>query len=132
MQRALKWMISAAAVGLAACGGSSSGTGSCTPIQLASIAIASGGVSPKAVCVLPAGTVRFTNNDTLQHDIQADSGSGSGCSTLNLGPIAPSQFKDAVFPTLGTCAFHDSGNATNAAFQGTVAVSNAPVSGPGY
>jgi plastocyanin len=85
-------------------------------------------VSPKAVCILPTGTVTFTNNDTVSHDIEAD----AGCTPLNLGAIAPGTNKVATFPGAATCAYHDALNASSALFQGTVAVSPAPVTGPGY
>ncbi len=62
------------------------------------------------------------------HDIEAD----VGCTPLNLGAIAPGANKVATFPWAATCAYHDALNATNALFQGTVAVSPAPVTGPGY
>ena len=134
--RHVTWLaVVGAVVLLGACGGSSSsgggggGGGSCTPRQTASITIQSTGVSPVAVCVLPSGTVTFTNSDTAAHDIE----STGGCTELNLGSIASQQSKTtAAFATTGTCTFHDQSNPTNAAFQGTVAVSQAPTTGPGY
>jgi hypothetical protein len=131
MRRASSWMAGLAVVGLAACGGSDGGGttgGSCTPTLAGNVSITAAGVAPKALCVLPTGTVTFTNNDTVQHDIEAD----VGCTPLNLGVIAPASSKAATFPSAATCAYHDALNATNAAFQGTVAVSPAPVTGPGY
>jgi plastocyanin len=80
------------------------------------------------VCVLPGGTVNFVNNDTVAHDIE----SGTACPNLNLGPIAPATTRVATFTTAQTCAFHDAGSPSNLAFQGTVAVSDAPTSGAGY
>jgi plastocyanin len=85
-------------------------------------------VNPKAVCVLPGGTVKFTNGDTVAHDIE----SGAACTALNLGPIAAAAQATATMPTTGTCAFHDQDDPSSTAFQGTVAVTNAPVTGPGY
>ncbi|MFO0583531.1 MAG: hypothetical protein U0229_14765 [Anaeromyxobacter sp.] len=119
------------AVALSACGGSSSdtgGAGGCTPGASASITISSTGVSPKAVCVKPGGTVKFTNDDTAAHDIE----SGATCTALNLGAIVAAGSATATFPTAQTCAFHDQGDPTNTAFQGTVAVSSGQVTGPGY
>ncbi|MFT3916691.1 MAG: hypothetical protein QM704_22205 [Anaeromyxobacteraceae bacterium] len=118
-------------VTLAACGGSSSESGApggCTPGTSASIAISASGVSPKAVCVKPGGTVTFTNNDTAAHDIE----SGATCTALNLGAIAAAGTATATFPTAQTCTFHDQGDPSNTAFQGTVAVSSGQVTGPGY
>jgi plastocyanin len=85
-------------------------------------------VSPLAVCVLPGGTVTFTNSDTVPHDIQ----SGTACPELNLGPIPPSQDRAVTFPAVGVCTYRDQNDPANAAFQGTVAVADAPVIGPGY
>jgi hypothetical protein len=130
MRSALSFVAIAMVAGALACGGggSSGGSGgSCTPGSTASMTLTSSGVSPKAVCVLPGGTVTFTNNDAAAHDIE-----GSGCTELNLGPIAPAASKSATFPTSETCTFHDAGSPSNAAFQGTVAVTSAPASGPGY
>ncbi len=116
---------------LAACGGGSSSTqggGSCTPGTSASVTISSAGVAPKAVCVQPGGTVTFHNNDTAAHQIQ----STGTCTELNLPSIAAGQSDTAMFSTTGTCTYQDATQAGNAAFQGTVAVSAAPTTGPGY
>ncbi len=115
---------------LGACGGDDTGdgSGSCTPGASAAFTITSTGVSPKAVCVLPGGSVTFTNNDAVPHDIQ----SGGVCTELNLGVIAPSASATAMFPVTQVCTFHDAGAPSNAAFQGTVAVTSAPATGPGY
>jgi plastocyanin len=130
MQRGRNYLIGVAVLGLAACGGSSGGGGgTCTPGQAAAFSIASSGISPKAVCVLPGGTVTFTNNDVASHDIEADSAS---CPALNLGVIAAAQSKTATFPAVQTCTFHDATAPTNAAFHGTVAVNTVVVSGGGY
>jgi plastocyanin len=116
---------------LGACGGGAGdggGSGTCTPGSTASIRITSSGVSPTAVCVLPGGTVTFTNNDSAAHDIE----SGATCTELNLGSIAAAQSKSATLPTVEVCPFHDAGAPSNMAFQGTVAVTSAPAQGPGY
>src|SRR5512141_2460376 len=129
---AFSTLIAAALV--AGCGGGSSssqGNGSCTPGQSAGIGIASTGFSPAAVCVLPGGTVTFTNHDTVAHDVEAST-AGTACAPLSLGPIAASQAATAMLATAATCTFHDAGHASEAAFQGTVAVTSAPATGPGY
>jgi plastocyanin len=72
--------------------------------------------------------VTFTNNDTASHDIE----STGTCTALNLGTIAAGQSGTAMFPTTTTCTYQDATHAGNAAFQGTVAVSSAPTTGPGY
>lgn len=116
---------------LGACGGSDSpgsGTGRCTPTAAATVTLTSAGVTPKAVCVLPGGTVTFVNNDAVAHDIQSD----GGCPEVSVGSIAPTTNKVATFPAAQTCTFHDAVNPAATAFQGTVAVSSAPTEGPGY
>jgi plastocyanin len=104
----------------AACGGGGGGGNVCSPAQSATITITAAGVSPNQVCLLPGGTVTFTNSDAAPHDIEGD----ASCPLLNLGPIAANTSKSATFPTSQTCQFHDqaNGNASNTAFQGTVAV----------
>jgi plastocyanin len=123
-----------AAALLAACGGGSSssqGNGGCTPGGSASVTIAATGVSPKAVCVLPGGTVTFTNQDSAAHDIEQN-GSITSCTGLNLGAIAAGQAATAPFPAAATCGYEDAGHATDDRFQGTVAVTSVPATGPGY
>ncbi len=126
------WIAFGVATAVSACGGGSSsgggGTGSCNPTMSTGFTLSSAGVTPKAVCVLPAGTVTFTNNDTAAHDIQ----SSGGCPDLVVGSLAPSSQKSVVLSTVETCTFHDASNPTNTAFVGTIAVNNATVSGPGY
>jgi hypothetical protein len=121
-----------AAVVLGACGGSSSssGGGTCDPSDLKTMTLTSTGVTPKAQCILPSGTVNFVNNDTVAHDIAGD---GAACTALNLGAIAPATSKAATFTaTLQTCTFHDANAPGNTAFQGSVTVATAPATGPGY
>jgi plastocyanin len=119
-----------AAAFLGGCGGSSSsgGSGSCSPGPTASITINSGGFSPRAVCVVPGGSVTMRNADTVAHDIE----SGVTCTELNLNSIAAGQTRTVTFQTSQTCTFFDAAHSNDAAFQGTVAVSSAPTTGPGY
>ncbi len=132
MKAAMACAVAAAATVLGACGGSSGGgpstSGSCTPGQSARVTIGAAGFSPKAVCVVPGGTVTLTNGDTVAHDIE----SGTTCTMLNLGPIAPGGTATPTFPTAMVCPFFDAAHSNDTAFQGTVAVSNAPTTGPGY
>lgn len=118
----------------AGCGGGSSsnqGNGSCTPGPSAGVSITSTGFSPTAVCVLPTGTITFTNHDTVAHDVEASS-TVAACAGVNLGSIAAGQAATAMFPTAATCPFHEAAHAMDAAFQGTVYVTTAPATGPGY
>ncbi len=120
---------SLAALSLVACGGGGGGSGnsSCTPGTTASMSITASGLSPKAVCLLPGGTVTFDNTDAAAHDIESD----GSCPALSLGSIAAGQKKSVALPDVQTCSIHDADNPTNAAFQGTVAVSSATTSGGG-
>ncbi len=131
--KARSWFTLVAAAVLSACGGGSSGMGSggCTPGTSAAVGIGSAGFNPVAVCILPSGTVKFTNNDSVAHDIEAST-NASACTSLNLGSIAAGQSVSPSFGTAAVCTFHDAAHASDTAFQGTVAVSNAPVSGGGY
>ncbi len=128
------WVTLIGAALLGACGGGSSskqGGGSCTPGQSASVGIGASGFTPVAVCVLPAGTVTFTNHDSAAHDVEASS-TASACTGLNLGSIAAGQAATASFPTAAVCTFHDAAHASDMAFQGTVAVTTGQATGPGY
>jgi len=91
--------------------------------------ISSSGLSPKAVCVLPSGTVTFTNSDSVQHGIAFDA---SACPGVSPVTVDAGTSKAVTFLTVQICTFHDRDSATNSAFQGTVAVAQAAVSGPGY
>jgi plastocyanin len=114
-----------------ACGGDSGtggGSNTCTPGSTAAIAFTATGLSPQNACVLPNGTVTFTNNDTAAHSVVFDT---QGCPTV--GDIAPGGgHVNATFPTQANCTFHDGANATNTAFRGTVAVAASVQTGGGY
>jgi len=129
--RPVRWLaLLALGLASAACGGSSGGGGSatCTPSGTAAIAITAKGTSPQNACVTPGGTVTFTNNDTTAHQIEF----GAADCPANLASIPAGGQVSPVFPTQANCLYHDALNASNTAFQGTVAVSNATVSGGGY
>ncbi len=124
--------LGASAVALEACGGGGGGGGggTCTPSQSASMTLSASGVSPKAVCVLPTnGTVAFTNNDTVQHSIEFET-SCSGVTGVSVDPSGGT--KSVAFTIVQTCTFHDKDSSSNAAFQGTIAVAAAMVTGAGY
>lgn len=131
MKAALGWTALAAAAVLGGCGGGSDdgGTGACTPGQTASLTVASSGFSPRAVCVLPGGSVTLQNTDSVPHDVE----SGPTCTQLNLGAVGAGQsVTTATFPTAQTCTFFDAAHSNDPAFQGTVAVTAGTVTGPGY
>jgi plastocyanin len=132
MTRGTCFALCSVATLLGACGGSmnnNNGSGSCNPGGTAAITIKSSGMTPMNVCVLPSGTVTFTNSDTAPHDMVSD----ATCPELNTGSIAPSTTATVTFAnTTKVCSFHDSLNPSNTAFQGFVNVTTAPVGGPGY
>jgi hypothetical protein len=133
MRRTLAvWIGLVAAMGLQACGGSDSpatgGSGTCSPASSARITLASTGISPKAVCVLPGGTVTFVNGDVATHDMEPV----GTCTATNFGPVAAAGTRVVTFPSAQTCNFQDAGSPSSTAFQGTVAVSDAPTTGAGY
>jgi hypothetical protein len=107
-------------------GGGGGGQGDCTPGPTASIAVTASGFTPKAVCITPSGTVIFANQDSVDHLLSLAT-CGQGSLTLSAGQSTP-----LVFPTAQTCTFFDLAHQGVDAFNGTVAVSSAPVVGPGY
>lgn len=108
---------------LAACGGSSSGGSGAGCGTSVTVSIAATGVSLKTICVVPGGSVTFTNADTVSHTVAI---TGTGC-PAGPGPLAPMASGTATFPTATTCQF--SAGATTA-FQGTITVNANPP--PGY
>jgi plastocyanin len=129
MKRAGNLLVTAAVLLAGGCGGGADGGGgSCTPTGSATLTLSASGVTPKAVCVLPGGSVTFVNDDTVAHTIAGD----GACAALDVGPIASMGSEAATFPTEQVCQFHESAQPTNTAFQGTVAVTTAPATGPGY
>ncbi len=128
MKAAIGGVVLAAVLGGCGGGGSSGGGGTCTPRTTATVTVGAGGFTPKAVCVLPTGTVTFTNSDTVAHDIE----SGMSCTQLNLGSIPAGGTRNVSFPSTETCSFFDAAHSTDAAFQGVVAVSTSTTGGAGY
>jgi len=112
-----------------ACGGSGGGGGqTCTPTSSFTITITSTGMSPQNACVLPNGTVTFSNSDTVQHDIEF---AGSGC-PQSPGGIQPGSSAPVQFTTVQNCGYSDNSKQGVAAFTGTIAVSNETQTGGGY
>ncbi|HET9596587.1 MAG TPA: hypothetical protein VI300_26575 [Solirubrobacter sp.] len=122
-------VLAVAGAAVVACGGSGGSSGqTCTPSDSFSITITSTGMSPQNACVLPQGTVTFTNNDSVQHDIEIQ---GTGCPT-SPGGIQPGASATAKFTTVQNCPYSDGTKQGVAAFSGTIAVSNSVQSGGGY
>ena len=111
---------------LGACGGTSSSGGGAGCAMTATASIAAAGVTPKAICVVPGGSVTFTNGDTAQHNMAV---TGTSC-PAGPGLLNPGASGTATFPTATACQFHDALAPTNTAFQGNIAVNAAPP--PGY
>jgi plastocyanin len=119
------------AIGMAAaCGGSSSsptgpGGGGAGPGPVgATITIAPGGVTPKAVTVTAGQSVTFLNNNTRSHDIASDPHLiHNDCPPLNLGRLNPGQSRTSgAFTATRTCGFHDHDDPENDAWKGQVVV----------
>ncbi len=120
------------AVALAACGGGGGGGGgaaSCTPGTSATLTVNDTGFPNGAnnACVLPAGTVTFTNAGASAHAFNFDSATDCPATPVTVPPNSSSA--PVTFPNAATCKFHVD---SNAAESGTVAVTNAMVSGGGY
>jgi hypothetical protein len=119
---------------LSACGSdtptTTAGTGSsCNLVSAQTVTIGASGVSPKIACVLVAGSVTFSNGDTVAHTIAADN--AVACPLVDVGALAPAATRTVVFPAaISSCGYHDAGSPTNTAFQGSVSV--APAGTAGY
>jgi plastocyanin len=122
-------LFAAAVIGCGGGSGGSQGNGTCNPGQTATIGISATGVSPKAVCVQPGGTVTFVNGDMVAHGIAA----GAPCPELTVASIGAGQSETVQLPTTATCTYDaDAAHPGSAAFQGTIAVTTTPGTGPGY
>ncbi len=127
MKVAIGSVVLAAAL-LCGCGGSGGGGGGgCTPHPTTSMSVGAGGFTPKAVCVLPSGTVTISNTDTVGHTIDW----GASCAQASLS-IAAGTSQLVTFTTAEVCNFSDAAHSTDPAFQGVVAVTEASVGGAGY
>jgi plastocyanin len=86
---------------------------------------ANGAVSPAQVSITTGQSVTFVNNDTRSHEIASDPHPSHGnCPSINaVGQTAPGQTKlTNAFTSTGTCGYHDHGDPTNAALQGTITI----------
>jgi len=127
---ALLALVLGAALGPLACGG---GGGSPTsppsptplPSVAATITITSSGVDQKRVQIPVGGRVAFVNNDSVPHEMASDPHPvHTDCPPLNeVGALAPGRTGVSGALTIArSCGFHDHGQPTNAALQGTVVV----------
>ena len=134
--RSLAAVVAFGALGLAACGGGGGGGGgaSCSPSSSATLTFTDTGFANGSnnACVLPSGTVTFTNAGAASHTVHFDTPTSS-CPTTppQEVQIAASASSAVVFPNASVnCSFHIDNNTTTQ--SGTVAVSTGTVSGGGY
>jgi plastocyanin len=119
------------AAGLAACGGSGGGSTSPSDSGKAAdpsgptITITSAGVSPKTIQISVGNRVTFVNNDRVFHEMQSDPHpEHTDCPEIGeVGALSPGQAKQTgVFRTTRSCGYHDHGQDTNTALQGTIVI----------
>jgi hypothetical protein len=120
---------------LSGCGGSSSSSGggstnpnpvpTGTPPAGPTITITSAGVSPKQIEIAVGSRVVFVNNDSVPHEMSSDPHpTHELCPPMNeVSALAPGQFRQTgAFTTARSCGFHDHGQSTNTALQGTIVI----------
>ena len=122
-------------VSLSGCGGSSASSGggptnpnpapTGTPPPGPTITITSAGVSPKQIDIAVGGRVVFINNDTVPHEMSSDPHpTHEICPPMNeVNVLTPGQWRQTgAFNTARSCGFHDHGQSTNTALQGTIVI----------
>lgn len=88
------------------------------------VSITSGGFSPSSVGITAGDVVRWTNNDSVTHNVSSDPHpTHTNYTALNLGNIAPSATLTLLFPTAGTYGYHDH---LDTSLTGNVVVAAAP------
>lgn len=128
-------LIVIAALGLAACGGTSTSPSGVTVIVRdggtggpngATITLTSAGASPRSVTIAIGQTVTFINNDSRSHEMASDPHPQHGsCPSMEagLGTIGAGQTRVTHnFANAGTCGFHDHLDSSNGAFTGSIVV----------
>jgi plastocyanin len=91
----------------------------------ATVTITSAGVSPQQVEIPVGGRVTFTNNDSGFHEMYSNPHPiHTDCPPMNdVGPLSPGQSRQTgAFTVARTCGYHDHGQPTNAALQGTIVI----------
>ena len=135
MRVRLQWLACAFAVTLSGCGGGASSsmmTPTTTPTTTTppaanqpTVTITAAGVSPKQVEIAPGGRVTFVNMDTQVHEMYSDPHPvHTDCPPLNeVSVLLPGQSRQTgVFSSARTCGYHDHGQSTNTALQGTIVI----------
>jgi plastocyanin len=126
------WLPALVAAALAACGGGGGG-GSTGPSDGGTpaagsgltITITSSGVSPKTIEISVGNRVTFVNNDRVFHEMQSNPHpEHTDCPEIGeVGALSPGQAKQTgVFRTARSCGYHDHGQDTNTALQGTIVI----------
>jgi len=91
----------------------------------ATITITGAGVDPKRVEVAVGARVTFVNRDSTFHEMSSDPHPlHTDCPEINsVGVLGPGASRaTAAFTRARTCTYHDHGQDTNAALQGTIVV----------
>jgi len=115
---------------LAACGGGGGSSmptapSSPPPTGAATITLTSAGANPKNVDISVGQTVTFTNQDSVAHEMASDPHPiHTDCPPINLvGALAPGQSGTTGPLTVArVCGYHDHGQPTNTALQGTITI----------
>lgn len=126
------------ALALGACGGGSSPSSPSPPSVTpapgpspspaaggATVTITSAGVSPKQVEIAVGSRVTFVNQDGVTHEIDSNPHPvHTDCPPINeVDVLGPGQSRQTgVFTAARTCGYHDHGQPTNPALQGTIVV----------
>jgi plastocyanin len=96
-----------------------------TPDPATTITITSAGVSPKQITVAVGARVTFINNDNTFHEMQSDPHPlHTDCPEINaVGALGAGRSgQTASLTRARTCGYHDHGQDTNTALQGTIVV----------
>jgi hypothetical protein len=97
-----------------ACGGSGGGT----PAGPLDVNLTAAGVSPKSFQALSQASLRFVNQDAVDHRI-----SSSNCTELTTPTLAPgANATQTLGPGPKSCSFSDSLHPSAVGFQGTIDV----------
>ena len=128
-------LIVIAALGLAACGGTSTSPSGVTVIVRdggtggpngATITLTSAGAGPRSVTIAIGQTVTFINNDSRSHEMASDPHPTHGtCPGIEagIGTLAAGQTKlTQGFANAGTCGYHDHLNSATANLMGTIVI----------
>lgn len=104
-------------------GGTTGSFGTSVDVSAGStVTISSSGVSPSTVTVAKGTTVKFTNNDSVSHQISSNPHPVHSDVPGFNGAAAPSGTYSFTFTQSGTFGYHDHLDPFNAKWKGTVVV----------